>query len=65
MDRERLEEEKKLLISFDCQNMLKKFKGVQRISSVEGRCCYEGNVLQFKCIIEHWPLLLLAISGFQ
>lgn len=65
MDIERLEEENKLLISFDCQNVLKKFKGVQRIWSVEQCCCYEGNVLQFKCIIKHWPLLSLAISGFQ
>jgi len=65
IDREILEEENKLLVSFDCQNVLKKFKGVQRISSVERLCCYEGNVLQFKCIIEHWPLLSLTISGFQ
>lgn len=58
-------ERKKISFSSDCQNVLKKFKGGPRISSEERQRCYEGNVLQFKCIIEHWPLLSLAIFGFQ
>ncbi len=47
--------------SFNCQNVLKEFKGGPRIV----QHCYEGYVLHFKCIIEHWPLIWLAISGFQ
>lgn len=46
---------KKRKLLFDSQSML---KGANEVGGSLVHC-YEGNMLHFQCIIEHWPLHLL------